>query len=53
MCVARNMRGWCQELMKTPCGSNSKGMHLSGFEASYSMVILLHNIEIEAGMMGC
>lgn len=28
MCVANNMKGWCQELMKTLGGLNCKGMYL-------------------------
>jgi hypothetical protein len=37
MCVARNMRGWCQEFMRTPCGLSCKGMYLLGFEPFCSM----------------
>jgi hypothetical protein len=37
MCVARNMRGWCQEFMRTPGSPSCKGMHLLGFEAFCSV----------------
>jgi hypothetical protein len=37
MCVARNMRGWCQELTKTPSGPSCRGMHLLEFEAFCNM----------------
>jgi hypothetical protein len=37
MCVARNMRGSCQEFMRTRGGLSCKGMYLLGFEAFCSM----------------
>jgi hypothetical protein len=37
MCVENNMRGWCQELMKTPSGPSYGKMHVLGFEAFYNV----------------
>jgi len=37
MCVASNMKGWCQKLMRSPSGPSCRGMHLLGFEVSYNM----------------
>jgi hypothetical protein len=37
MRVLSNMKGWCQELMKTPSGPSYRGVHLLGIEAFYSM----------------
>ncbi len=28
MCVTNNMRGWCQELMRTLGGPSCRGMHV-------------------------
>jgi hypothetical protein len=37
MYVESNMRGWCQELMKTPGGPSCRGMHVLGFKAFCSV----------------
>jgi hypothetical protein len=37
MCVESNLRGWCQELMKTPSAPSYRGMHILGFEAFCSV----------------
>ncbi len=50
MCVANNMRGWCQELMKTLGGLNCTCCDL---KLLVEWVILLHIIEVEGETMGC